>query len=230
MTEYEKKIMLTKDEYEYLLKLFEKLQPSRQIQHTKQINYYFDTDALEMNRKNITCRIRIKNGQYKGIMKCHFPNTDKSMEGEMELYDGLNNNSFIDMGLKLFGNMVTERCIVMEASGCKVVLDKNEYLGTIDYELEVEYDPENEIVARIVFHYLANEITQKHRMREHVEDPVISKATPSKSSRFFDKYTIINQKKQTKLSEMADREECCCAAYGPENRDPDAYLKKYTEN
>ena len=199
MTEHEKKRLLTKDEYEYLMEHFQRISPLYKRTVNTQINYYFDTEDLSMTQKNITCRIRLSNGQYKAIMKQHIKDTDRSIETEMEIHNGIDRNAFTNKGLRLFGKMTTERCIVMEVSGCKVVLDKNEYLDTIDYELEVEYDPQNEIVARIIFQYLSNEIVQKNRMREHGETPVILKTTTSKSSRFFDRYTIINQKEQTKF-------------------------------
>lgn len=230
MTEFEKKMLLTKDEYEHLMDFFSNLYPSGKLSSTKQINYYFDTDKLDMNRQNITCRVRYKDGQYKGMMKRHHSDTLKSTEEEMELYDGVTNNSFIDMGMEMYGSMTTERCVVLENVGLVVVLDKNKYLGFVDYELEIEYLPANEAEARIIFHCLTTELMVWHLMHKSKDEFTQSKTTLNKSNRFFDKYTIINQKKQTNLSERADREESCCAAYKPENCDPDAYLKKYTEN
>ena len=59
MLEYEKKVMLTKDEYAVLSA------QCRGMRVETQTNYYFDTDDFCMNRKGITCRIRAKNGKYK---------------------------------------------------------------------------------------------------------------------------------------------------------------------
>ena len=217
MTELEKKLLLTKDEYEYLLEVFERYYPLNKDQPEKQINYYFDTDDLEMTRKNITCRVRFKNGIYEGTMKQHFPETDRSTEKTIELYLDLERNEFTDMGLSLFGYMETERRIVMETSGCTVVLDKNKYLDTVDYELEIEYNLENEIDAYTIFQGVVSEIMRRRWLKEYREMYIQSKLTKSKSSRFFDRYCI---EKQSHASESA--------ANSSKNIDPDAYLKNYT--
>jgi len=230
MTEFEKKMILTKDEYEYLLEFFDKLSPLNKNQSVKQINYYFDTDDLEMNRQNITCRVRLKDGRYKGTMKHHFFETDRSTEEKIEHFIDLDHNEFTNMGMRLFGHMETERRTIMEDSDYKVVLDKNKYLDDVDYELEIEYRFGNEIEAYAIFQSVVGEILRRRWLKEQREMYIQSKSTPSKSSRFFDRYTIINQKEQTKLSETENREKCCCTAYEPDNRDPDAYLKKYTIN
>ena len=64
MTELEKKLLLLKEEYNYLFRIFG---DSKNIK--KQINYYFDTDDFSMNKQNVTCRIRLKDGKYKGTIK-----------------------------------------------------------------------------------------------------------------------------------------------------------------
>ena len=56
--EYEKKIMLTADEYFSILLLV-----CRDVPVQTQTNYYFDNDDLSMNKKGITCRIRPKDGK-----------------------------------------------------------------------------------------------------------------------------------------------------------------------
>ena len=61
----------------------------------------------------------------------------------MEIRNGLESNAFTDMGLKLQGELVTKRCIVFKDADCEVVLDKNEYLGHKDFELEIEYTPDH---------------------------------------------------------------------------------------
>lgn len=223
MTELEKKMLLTKDEYEYLMELFTKLQSSRKLSSAKQINYYFDTDKFEMNRQNTTCRIRFKDGKYKGTIKRHFIDTDKSIEDEIEIYDGVNNNAFTDMGMNMYGSIMTERCIVIKNAGLEVVLDKNEYLGIIDYELEIEYDPENELEARIVFHHIRNELMQLRWYKENTKKNMESQATPSKSKRFFERYI-------SERSKTIDSKLCCCKSTEVEYGDPDEYLKNYITN
>ena len=172
MTEFEKKLLLTKDEYHYVLDYFGQNKP-----HVKQINYYFDTDDLFMNHENTTCRIRLMDGKYEGTIKQHTKNSDHSTETAVEVRDGIYDNDFLDMGLKLQGEVVTERCVIFKDSICEVVLDKNEYLGYVDYELEIEYSPNHEKTALYILQmYLDHKKTYSHN----------SKA-PSKSSRFFER-------------------------------------------
>ena len=75
MTELEKKLLLTEDEYDYLMEHLIYESPLIQMPITTQINYYFDTDDFSMNHQNITCRIRLKDGKYKATMKntCWIP-------------------------------------------------------------------------------------------------------------------------------------------------------------
>ena len=184
MTELEKKLLLTEDEYSCLLNRFGEGKPV-----LKQINYYFDTDDLSMNRQNITCRIRLKDGKYQGTMKRHIPNTDYSTETEMEVRNGIYDNAFTDMGLKFQGELITERCILLKDSVCEVVLDKNKYLGHTDYELEIEYLPDCEREAHSVLQTFLNELMQcksvltLKEISEHLQN------VPSKSNRFFERRT-----------------------------------------
>ena len=97
-----------------------------------------------MNEEGITCRIRLKNGVYTGTIKKHIMNSDASIESDIKVRNGIYDNGFIDMGLQLQGELVTERCILLKNSNCEVVLDKNTYLGYTDYELEIEYSKDNE--------------------------------------------------------------------------------------
>ena len=53
MKEFERKMLLSKDEYDILMKYLEKSGST-----TRQVNYYFDTDDFLMNKKGVTCRIR----------------------------------------------------------------------------------------------------------------------------------------------------------------------------
>ena len=148
MTELEKKLLLTGDEYDYLMEHLGYENPLSPKPITTQINYYFDTDDFSMNRQNTTCRIRLKDGKYKAIMKKHSTGKDQSTETEMEIYDGLESNAFTKMGLKLQGELITKRCVVFKDANCEAVLDKNEYLDTVDYEFEIEYLPKFESEAQ----------------------------------------------------------------------------------
>lgn len=178
MTECEKKLLLSEEAYNALMERFS----SAQKQIVTQINYYFDTDDFAMNRRNTTCRIRLKDGQYQATMKRHAAGTDQSTETEMEIYAGLDHNAFTDMGLKLWGALTTHRCVLLKNPHLEVVLDRNEYLGYTDYELEIEYLPEYEKEARAVLKEVEKALQRK---RSPIYNIGILSAGLNKSKRFF---------------------------------------------
>ena len=180
MIEIEKKMLLTKQEYECLLRCFG--QAHRSI---KQINYYFDTADLAMNAQNITCRVRFKDGKYKGTMKRHIANSDQSIETDIKVRNGVIDNDFIDMGLKLQGMLTTERHVILRDSNCEVILDQNDYLGYTDYELEIEHLPNTE--KNFNFTALSLLDILPYRILSLTPQDIIlrCKETQSKSQRFF---------------------------------------------
>ncbi len=187
MTELEKKLLLTEDDYDYLMEHLGYESPLIQKPITTQINYYFDTDDFSMNRQNTTCRIRLKDGKYKATMKKHSSGGDRSTETEMDIYDGLESNAFTDMGLKLQGELITKRCVVFKDTNCEAVLDKNEYLGHTDYELEIEYTSEHEKDAQAILKIFRDMLTRRKCFliyKEGIADPP---NVPSKSNRFFER-------------------------------------------
>lgn len=201
MTEYEKKLLLTEDEYRYLMKHFGHKNPFIQKNIFTQINYYFDTDDFSMNRQNKTCRIRLKDGKYKVTVKKHSLGTDHSTETEMEMYTQLDSNVFTNMGLKLQGKLITHRCVVMKEANWEVVLDKNEYLGQTDYELEIEYKSEYQEVAQSILNNF-RDMLMRHKHSPFYENPIADcPSIPSKSARFFDKLSNIKAEKQNSISE-----------------------------
>lgn len=182
MIEFEKKILLTKEEYTCLLQHFgDKNQP------VKQINYYFDTKDLSMNRIGITCRIRSKNGTYIAIMKQHTPNSDFSTEKQLEVRAGLNDNSFVDMGLELQGELITNRCSIIKNVNCEAVLDKNDYLGYTDYELEIEYLAGHETEADTIMQDCLHVLQQNNLSLTQQELNSRCNKVSNKSNRFFEK-------------------------------------------
>ena len=201
MNELEKKLLLTEDEYDYLMEHLGYESPLIQKPITTQVNYYFDTDDFSMNRQNTTCRIRLKDGKYKATMKKHASGSDQSTETEMEIYNGLESNAFTDMGLKLQGELVTKRCVVLKDTNCEAVLDKNEYLGQTDYELEIEYTPEHENDAQAILKGFRDMLTRRKCFLAYKESLKDAPDVPSKSSRFFER---ISSTKPTSQSPAFD--------------------------
>lgn len=182
MIEFEKKILLTKEEYTCLLHHFgDKNQP------VKQINYYFDTKDLFMHRQGITCRIRLKNGTYVATMKQHTPNSDFSTEKQLEVRAGLDDNSFVDMGLELQGELITNRCPIIKNDTCEAVLDKNDYLGYTDYELEIEYLAGHEAEANAIMQDCIRILQHNNLSLTPEEINSHSNKVPNKSNRFFER-------------------------------------------
>lgn len=188
MTECEKKLLLSEEAYNALMERFS----SAQKQIVTQINYYFDTDDFAMNRRNTTCRIRLKDGQYQATMKRHAAGTDQSTETEMEIYAGLDHNAFTDMGLKLWGALTTHRCVLLKNPHLEVVLDRNEYLGYTDYELEIEYLPEYEKEARAILKRLRDILKSRQCTIIYKGRNGKPPSVPSKSSRFFKRISTTN--------------------------------------
>lgn len=184
MNELEKKLLLTEDEYNYLLKYF-----GQGESIIKQVNYYFDTEDLSMNSDNVTCRIRMRETNCKGTLKRHFVDTDCSSETEIEIRNGVFDNSFIDMGLQLQGELITERHVILKNPICEVVLDKNDYLGHTDYELEIEYAPDHEKEANSKMQTITDVLLRHFPSLTQENITLRCKNTQSKSKRFFERKT-----------------------------------------
>lgn len=141
MIEYEKKRMLTPEDYFALCELFRGLPFSE----TLQTNYYYDTPDGHMRYNDITVRIRQNGGMTVGTVKKHNKNGINTetvfSEGsdiipEYLTYDGLT--------LEKLGSLTTCRRTYVLYERFGIMLDKNHYLGKTDLELELEYPPDAE--------------------------------------------------------------------------------------
>lgn len=222
MIELEKKLLLTEDEYYYLMEHLGCESHLNQKPITTLINYYFDTDDFTMNCKNTTCRIRLKDGRYKATMKKHSSAGDQSEETEMKIHGGLESNAFTDMGLKLQGELVTKRCVVFKDFNCEAVLDKNEYLGYTDFELEIEYALDHEEDARTIMRIIRNMLTCRKCFLAYKESLVDLPNVPSKSNRFFEKKSVT---RNTEKRDVSDSNQKDTSSY--DFLDPDDYLRSY---
>ena len=180
MLEYEKKIMLTKEEYEALA------DRSKGARLETQTNYYFDTDDFSMNGRGITCRIREKHGKYRTTVKIHSgERTCCSVEEHLCESMEYNSDIFDAMGLKLQGELVTARLYMSEDDSCEMVLDRNTYLGHTDFEIEVEYRKGHENKATECLTRVA-EYLAASKLIDSVEEFLHRTGTgKSKSQRFF---------------------------------------------
>lgn len=135
MKEFEKKMLLSEQEYNCFLEIFKELMS----EPFEQTNYYYDTRLGTMRKQNTTVRIRKKNGCHFGTVKRHDPFNDCSTE-EHFLVDNLPRMLMIG-GERLFleGWLTTKRVVVKISPDMTLMLDKNTYMGATDYELELEY-------------------------------------------------------------------------------------------
>lgn len=138
MIEYEKKLLLTRQEFDCLL---DNAPKNHQI--AIQTNYYFDTADLYYRSRNTTLRIREKNGKYTATIKQHHKEQrEKSTEISKQAYSAYDVTPFQIKNLVYQGKLITERRSWEPTEGVKVCLDINTYLMTQDYELEIEYTSE----------------------------------------------------------------------------------------
>lgn len=186
MIELEKKVLLTKAEYECLINFC-----GIDARSFIQMNYYYDSDDFRMNDMGITYRIREKSGKYKSTVKKHcFGVNEQSLEKSREAKSQFDNSFFKNKDIKLQGSLETYRTVIAPLEGIEIAIDKNIYLDFTDYELEIEYTEDNENIAQELFYYytlllytFANTNILEFRSR--------SKKSKSKSQRFFDRKRAI---------------------------------------
>ena len=148
--EIEFKNMLTKTEYQRLLKKFT-------INHSQiftQQNYYFDTPQFDLKEKGAALRIRQKGNQYEltlkepaavGLLETNQTITLKEANDALELNklpEGKIKNQIAEKGIYpqkiiYFGLLETHRCEFNYKNGL-LVFDHSVYLNMEDFELEYE--------------------------------------------------------------------------------------------
>ncbi len=183
MLEFEKKLMLTPTEYDFLRMYFGEKDAA-----DMQINYYFDTEDLLMNRSGITCRVRYKDSDWKATMKCHsIPMKDCSAEIPIELRKGLFENGFTDLGLSLLGKLITYRIVAFKDDKIELILDRNEYLGCVDYELEMEFKSKSQKDAEVLWKRMIDLLRFFDSDKDKRSLSFRLKDRRSKSQRYFEK-------------------------------------------
>lgn len=183
MIEYEKKLMLSRDEYRALLIL-----AGKHVSVTMQTNHYFDTDDYSMHQKGITCRIRESNGKFRATIKNHgVDHIDCSFESDLEVKDVFDPCVFETLGFHYQGELSTKRVLLHEDDYCKVVLDYNTYLNITDYELEIEYRAGFESEALDLFSHIAECLRTMQVISDEEDFLFRIDKGKSKSERFFER-------------------------------------------
>lgn len=145
MIENEFKLMLTFEQYNKLLSLYD------WDKTIFQTNHYYDTDELQLSKMHITCRVReTKNGCF---LQMKFPAAREFSRVELEkpldsLPETLSSGELLCPegfdklpDVKRLGALSTTRS-VKQFDGAELDLDRSEYLDKTDFELEIEFTDE----------------------------------------------------------------------------------------
>ena len=182
MLEFEKKILLSKNEYDLLRQSLFTSEPKTQV------NYYYDTDGYLLNKNGITCRIREVDGKYTTTIKEHrldWP--DLSVENSKTTSDVYDDSSLVEKGLLLQGHLSTRRISLYPFEGIEISLDENAYLGDNDYELEIEYTFDSIKYVESAISYIAKHLNDKNADIAKTDLMKRCNKAGTKSERFFDK-------------------------------------------
>lgn len=162
MIENEFKIMLTEEQYNAIRTMYS------WDSEKQQVNTYYDNADLECSARHITVRVRSVSGKYYLQMKLPAEQTGNGAVSRIELeqeLDGipqvlepelLKKLSGAELPeVRLLGTLTTFRS-VKKFPGAEIDLDRSDYFGRTDYELEVEYTDEaaaqsviSEITSRV---------------------------------------------------------------------------------
>ncbi len=157
--EIEAKVLLTKRDYDKLVALY------RGFGAYTQTNYYVDDDKSTLRKEGIALRVREKNGLYEMTLKA--PLSQGLLEkncawtkGTFEIFQ--RSNVFPDGDIKRFLTMLdidteilkiqtalTTKRIDVPYEGGKLSIDENHYSGITDYEVELEYNNEDDAQKKL---------------------------------------------------------------------------------
>lgn len=182
-TETEYKFLVSKEQFD---KYFELMVKEYGKAVTKlQINYYYDTEGNMLNKNDVTVRVRQERDRLKLQIKRHvakrgtlFSNDEYC--GALESLSKILRINGVKEELFFKGCLVTERREINFGVGGKLCFDYNMYLGTNDYEIEVEYSEQDkqsgDAIATII-------------------DTNMDVTGETKSNRFFKQWEEINNGK-----------------------------------
>ena len=146
MIEKEIKKLLSIASYRDLLTIFAWQEVIQQVNH-----YYLDSDCV-LYQKNISVRIREKDNILKlqvkkplsiqdGIhIKEEYSEVITSIPSQMSVSKISEITELLLSSVELIGSLRTQRHIYSYDLDTTIYLDQNNYLGHVDYELEIEYE------------------------------------------------------------------------------------------
>ncbi len=147
--EIEAKVLLRKQDYEKLISLF----PDEK--GYAQTNYYIDSEERILAKEGIALRVRLKNNSYEmtlktplseGLLEKNYPMSEEEFhalqKGVFPCKDIARFLTMLDLDvskLKILTSLTTYRIDVHYEDGL-LSIDKNDYSGQTDYEIELEYN------------------------------------------------------------------------------------------
>lgn len=186
MIENEYKWLLSKNTFYNLLDTInEIMKPDSKKTH---INYYYDTDDQLFRKANTTVRIRCCNGKLEGTVKKH----SKTIQSSEEKWEQDKLPYYIRIGendLYLQGEMVTSRTNFKLSDGVILSFDESIYFGKTDYELELEFDIKDQILAQKWHDSFNTYFSEIEVSSDKTTDSV-----KSKSERFFNQKDFFNDR------------------------------------
>ena len=138
MLGFEKRFLLTNDEYELITK-YRYTQGATSVQ----TNIYYDTDEFKLYQEDITCYIKEKNSIYKSVIEDRRNQWQECHIKPFMWHKQKPDDFFKRMGLICQGHLQIKRSqytVQHEYSSFDVIIDQNTYLNYIDYEIEIIYD------------------------------------------------------------------------------------------
>lgn len=146
MIENEFKLMLTQEQY---LRIKSQFSWDKTVEQT---NFYYDSDSLELSQRRVTCRVRRIGAEH--FLQMKLPNGAEYSRIELEqplgavLPEVISSEEMRKLSgaenlpeVKKLGSLKTLR-FVKAFDGAEIDLDKSEYFGKTDYELEIEFTDE----------------------------------------------------------------------------------------
>lgn len=145
MLEKELKVLLTNEQFNKISNYW------KWNKSYEQINYYYTDKNGIVQQKNITVRVRDKNGEYILQVKVPYETCDsikisEEFEKKVEkVYKKISPDEIYQLThiqlpeLYLIGKLKTYRKENTNYKGCTICLDKNKYGNKVDNELEIEY-------------------------------------------------------------------------------------------
>lgn len=185
MIRFEKKILIDKNEYDFIHR---NLFYSRHGENY--INYYYDTDMLDLDNLDITCCVCQKEGAFISEIKAYQPNSECIVENSAFAENKYDDSFFRNMNIEFQGELKTYR-IKFKYKDCVLYLDKNKYLGYTDYEFKVEYNSDNEKEANYIIYNISKYLYFSGIIDSSKEFIKRTEYQKSKSKRFFHRKKIL---------------------------------------